>query len=319
MSTEKKINIWIDTDPGIDDAIAISAAFARRDRLNICGISTVAGNQTIDRVTKNALWLTQLWDAEDVPVVRGAKGPLIRESRPAGHIHGEHGLGHVVPGEIRRKLTSDQGAAYIYRVISNLPEGEKVTVVPIGPLTNIALLVRTFPDVKDRVDRIILMGGSTESGNITATAEFNIWQDPEAAEIVFQSGIPVVMCGLDVTQRSTLTTEDVQRLADGDERQKYLSDMLRFYFESPAYKGMHKVAMHDSVPFMYLLGEDMFSGEMHSMHVSCTEDMCRGMTVVCDGPNTYAARGSRKNVYVLKQADSERFRKMLMEALLSSD
>ncbi len=314
---EKKTNIWIDTDPGIDDAIAISAAAAARDRLNICGISAVAGNQTIEKVTVNAMWLTQILGLLDVPVVRGAAGPLIRESRPAGDIHGEYGLGYIAPGNITRELTSDQGAAYIYHAVSKLPEEEKVTVVPMGPLTNIALLVRAFPDIRDRIDKIVLMGGSTQSGNITATAEFNIWQDPEAAEIVFQSGIPVVMCGLDVTKECVLTKEDIEKLEEGNKLHRTLARILRFYFESPAYKGMDAVSMHDSVPIMYVLHRELFTGEMHYMHVSCTEDMCRGMTVVCDGPNTYSEKDSRKNVNVLKKADREGFRAKLMEALLS--
>lgn len=310
-------NIWIDTDPGIDDAIAISAAFASEDRLKICGISAVAGNQTIDIVTSNALWLTQLLGRDKVSVVRGADRPLIREAYPVGSVHGPHGLGYVIPGEIHRKLTSDAGAAYIHQAIMALPEQEMITLIPIGPLTNIALLVRTFPEVRKKIDRIICMGGSTTWGNITATAEYNIWADPEAAEIVFRSGIPIVMCGLDVTMKCMLDLEDVHALERGGSIQKQFAKMLQFYFDSTAYEGMGAVAMHDSVPFLYLLHEEMFSGEPHSMRVSCTEDTCRGMTIVKDGAYTYADRGEPKNVYVLKDVDSEWFRRELMERLMN--
>lgn len=311
-----KRNIWIDTDPGIDDAIAIAGAFACRDRFRICGISTVAGNQTIEIVTKNALWLTELFGERDLCVVRGADRPLIRPAHPAGSVHGVHGLGYVIPGPVERKLTSDQGAAYISQAVMELPDGEKMTIVAIGPLTNIALLVRAFPNVRQRIDRIVCMGGSTVEGNITATAEYNIWADPEAAEIVFQSGIPIVMCGLEVTMRCLLNRQDIGKLEQGNTLTKQYAQMLKFYFESAAYKGMNAVAMHDSVPFMYLLHEEMFSGESHIMHVSCTEDTCRGMTFICDGAYTYTDKTGPKNVFVLKDVDSEAFRREIMKTLL---
>ncbi len=312
-----KRNIWIDTDPGIDDAIAIAAAVSAADRLRLCGISTVAGNQVSDKVTNNALWLTEWLGVSDCPVVRGARQPLIRELHPVGHIHGEHGLGYIRPGEYRRSLTSDAGPAGIYAQLQKLDEGEKVTIVSLGPMTNIALLVRTFPDIRAKIDKIVFMGGSTVEGNITATAEFNIWADPEAAQIVFQSGIPVVMCGLNVTMRCLLMKEDVKTVEEAGEIQKPFGKMLQFYFDSPAYKDLGKVAMHDSVPIMYLLHEEYFTGEYHLMNVSCTEDMCRGMTAVCDGAYTYMAdRDVKKNVYVLMTVDAQSFRSELISLLL---
>lgn len=312
-------NIWIDTDPGIDDAIAIAAAAAASDRLNLVGISTVAGNQTIEKVTHNAVWLTELLGIRDCPVIRGADRPLIRTLQPAGHIHGEHGLGYITPGKCRRELTSDRGASAIYHTMQTLPEGETITLATIGPLTNIALLVRAFPDICSRIDRIVCMGGSVREGNRTATAEFNIWEDPEAAEIVFQSGIPIVMCGLDVTMQCLLNEEDVKSLEEGGRIQKQLGRMLRFYLESVAYRDLGTVAMHDSATILFMLFEDLFEGEAHIMHVSCTEDTCRGMTVICDGPYTYGVPDTKKNVYVVRHVDSERFRKELMALLLSLD
>lgn len=315
--TTMKQNIWIDTDPGIDDAIAIAAAAAASDRLHLCGISTVAGNQSIDKVTHNALWLTELLGTADCPVVKGAQRPLIRQPQPAAHIHGEHGLGYIKPDVYRRSLTSDQGAYGIWHELQKLGPDEKVSILCIAPLTNIALLLRAFPDIRQKIDQIILMGGSMVEGNKTATGEFNIWADPEAAEIVFQSEIPIVMCGLDVTMQSYLTDEDVQTLENGTQIQRQFGKMLRFYLDSPAYRGKGRVAMHDSVPVLYLLHEELFTGEHHVMHVSCTEETCRGMTVICDGAFTYTADpNERKNVYVLKTADSDRFRTGLMDLLL---
>ncbi len=309
-------NIWIDTDPGIDDAIAIAAAFASTDRLKICGISTVAGNQTIDIVTDNALWLTELLGGEEVSMVRGAEHPLIRRPHPVGRVHGEHGLGYVIPDKPARTLTSTQGAAFLYQAICDLPGEEKMTLVPIGPLTNIALLLGTYPKIRQKIDQIVLMGGSAREGNITATAEYNIWADPEAAEMVFQSGVPIVMCGLDVTMKCLLTMEEILKLKKAGPIQQQFARMLEFYFDSTAYRGKGSVAMHDSVPFLYLLQEEKFSGEHHVMHVSCTEDSCRGMTCVCDGAYTYSQTEEPQNVYVLKDVDAAWFTQELMERLM---
>ena len=189
----EKINIWIDCDPGIDDAVALAMAAASRDRLHILGISTVAGNQTSDRVTGNALKLASFLGMDDVPVVRGARGPLVREVEPAGDIHGATGLGNCELPATTKQTASESGIFYMYSRIMELPEEEKVTLVPTGPLTNIALLLRTFPQVQARIEKIVLMGGSSSGGNVTPAAEFNIWADPEAAQMVFAAGLPTVM------------------------------------------------------------------------------------------------------------------------------
>ena len=152
-----KTNIWIDCDPGIDDAVALAMAAASRNQLNVLGISTVAGNQTSDRVTGNALKLTTFFGMDDVPVVRGARGPLVRPVEPAEDIHGADGLGGCGLPETEKKTASESGIFYMYSRIMGLPEGETVTLVPTGPMTNIALLLRTFPGVKERIGRIVML------------------------------------------------------------------------------------------------------------------------------------------------------------------
>ena len=141
-----KTNIWIDCDPGIDDAVALAMAAASREQLHLLGVSTVAGNQTSDRVTGNALKLTTFFGMDDVPVVRGARGPLVRPVEPAEDIHGADGLGGCALPETEKTTASESGIFYMYSHIMGLPEGETVTLVPTGPMTNIALLLRTFPD-----------------------------------------------------------------------------------------------------------------------------------------------------------------------------
>ena len=146
-------------------------------------------------------------------MVRGARSPLIREVVPAGDIHGKSGLGYCELPAVSKELAAENGILYMLEQIMGLPEGEKVTLVPIGPLTNIALLLKTFPEVKEKIEEIVLMGGAAVGGNVTPTAEFNIWEDPEAARIVFSSGISIVMCGLDVTRKCIMTREQIAALA----------------------------------------------------------------------------------------------------------
>lgn len=315
---ENKKNVWLDTDPGIDDAVAFAVLIANRDRLNLCGISTVAGNQTSDRVTTNALKLTELLGAEEIPVVRGAKEPLLRAAVEAGDVHGKSGLGYLELPAPKKQVAAENGIPYMRDVIMGLPEGERITLVPVGPLTNIALLFKTFPEVKERVEEIVLMGGAAVGGNVTPTAEFNIWEDPEAAQIVFQSKVPIVMCGLDVTLLCGLTREQVQSLKESSSRvQNAYGEMLTFYFDAPAYKNSDRLYIHDATAALYVTDPELFGGRRMHVEVDCSEGMNRGMTV-CD--MRFEKEGSAQdteNVLVLNQADLEAYQKRLMEILTS--
>lgn len=318
---ENKKNIWLDTDPGIDDAVAFAVLIANRDKVNICGISSVAGNQTSDRVTINALKLTEFLGADDIPVVRGAREPLLREPVDAGEIHGKSGLGYLELPEPEKKVAAENGIPYMRDVIMTLPEGEKMTIMPVGPLTNIALLFKTFPEVKERVEEIVLMGGAAVGGNITPTAEFNIWEDPEAAKIVFSSGVPIVMCGLDVTHQCGLTRQQVKELRESTGRvQHAYGEMLTFYFDSPAYENSDRVYIHDATTAIYIIYPELFGGRKMRVDVDCSEGMNRGMTV-CD-MRIVADEGSTEggeNVLVLNQADFPAYQKILLDVLASYD
>lgn len=317
---ENKKNVWLDTDPGIDDAVAFAVLIANRDRLNLCGVSSVAGNQSSDRVTVNALKLTEFLGAEDIPVVRGAKEPLLRDPVDAGDVHGKSGLGYCELPEPKKQLAAENGIPYMRDTIMGLPEGQKMTIMPIGPLTNIALLIKTFPEVKERIEEIVLMGGAAVGGNVTPTAEFNIWEDPEAASIVFRSGIPVVMCGLDVTHQCGLTREQVDALLESSGRvQKAYGQMLKFYFDSPAYKNSSRVFIHDATTALYLVHPELFGGRRMKVEVDCSEGMNRGMTV-CDmrevSDDGSSCGGS---VLVLNQADQAAYQNILLEILAGFD
>ncbi len=315
-----KRNIWIDADPGIDDASAFALALANRDRLNVLGISTVAGNQTLDNVTANACKLTVFLGAEDVPVARGAGGPLLRELIDAADIHGPTGLGYGVVPATDKKEVSCHAAAFMYETFMGLPAEEKLTLVATGPLTNVALLLKTFPDVKQKLEQIVLMGGAAVGGNITPTAEFNIWEDPEAAKIVYSAGVPIVMCGLDVTHQCGLDREQVAALVNSGGRvQTEYGKMLQFYFDSPAYLYSEIVSIHDTATIMYLLEPDMFRGERMHVQIDCSEGFNRGMTVCDMRKERETGTEGMENALVLTGVDQSRFQERLLDAFASYD
>ena len=308
----------MDCDPGIDDAVALACAAASRDSLQICGISTVAGNQTSERVTNNALKLASFLDMEDVPVVRGARGPLVRTViAPSDHIHGKTGLGDCELPQTAKELASDNGLLFLRDTILALPERENITLVPTGPLTNIALLLKTFPEVRPRIEQIVLMGGSSIGGNRTASAEFNIWVDPEAAKIVFDSGLPIVMCGLDITRQCGLTREQIGTLSVGDTpKMRAYGEMLQFYCDSIVYAGHEIISIHDAATILYLTHPELFAGIRLSVDVDCTDSINRGMTV-CDKRG--GLEPEQANVLLLDRIDEIGVQDVIMEKLCEEE
>src|SRR6266404_7452041 len=201
--------VIIDTDPGVDDALALLLAMRSRE-LKIEGITPVAGNVPLELGLPNALRMVEIAGRTDIPVAPGAKAPLLRHLVTATYVHGENGLGGAVFPEPKTHPVDEPAAEFIRRVVRKYP-GE-VTLIPIGPLTNIATALKLDPELAGMVRGIVLMGGSLYGGNITPAAEFNIYVDPEAARIVFQSGVPITMVGLDVTRKTSLTDDHVRTL-----------------------------------------------------------------------------------------------------------
>ncbi|HAZ54845.1 MAG TPA: ribonucleoside hydrolase RihC, partial [Franconibacter helveticus] len=198
-----RLPIILDTDPGIDDAVALAAALFS-PALDLQLITTVAGNVSVEKTTRNALQLLHFWQ-RDVPLAKGAATPLVRPLRDAACVHGESGMegyNFVAHDRLAPDIPAFQ-AIYHCLLASKTP----VTLVTIGPLTNIALLLTHYPDCVTRIKRLVMMGGSAGRGNFTPNAEFNIAIDPEAAARVFQSGLEIIMCGLDVTNKAMLTPE----------------------------------------------------------------------------------------------------------------
>ena len=307
-------NIIIDCDPGIDDAIAILLAAANDDKLNILGITTVTGNQSIEKVTTNALKLVSFLN-RDIKVAKGADTPLIREKRVVESVHGKTGMGNYELPEPSSKIVSENAVEFLKNIL--LSSNEKITLVPIGPLTNIALLFKVYPEVKEKIDEIVIMGGAISGGNVTPTAEFNIWADPEAAKIVFASGVRIVMNGLDVTHSAGLYRDDVNELLKSKGKVSNMcGEILSFYFNGDHVKNGTFTPIHDACAIMYLLHPELYSYRYMPVDVDCSFSLNRGMTV---GDNREWIKYDESNTKVLMDIDTVKFRELLLEAIYKLD
>ncbi|MGV9989538.1 nucleoside hydrolase [Streptomyces sp. NPDC003374] len=214
MTGRRPTPVIIDCDTGVDDALALLFA-VRHPGLDLRAVGCVAGNTDVDQVVRNTLTVLEQAGAGEVPVARGAERPLIEPPRHAHHVHGADGMGDLgLPAPARRPAGVDAVALLRHEILAC---DRPVTLIPTAPLTNIALLLRTHPEVTRNIERIVFMGGAVATGNATAVAEFNVWHDPEAAAIVLTAGVPVTMYGLDVFQRVTVPAPDVRRLRESAE------------------------------------------------------------------------------------------------------
>ncbi|MFI9828181.1 nucleoside hydrolase [Streptomyces sp. NPDC051913] len=222
--TAQPIPVIIDCDTGVDDALALLFA-VRHPGLDVRAITCVAGNTDVDGVVRNTLTVLETAGAGDIPVARGAERPLIEPVRTASHVHGQDGMGDLgLPAPTRRPVDLD-AVALLRREILASPR--PVTLIPTAPLTNIALLLRTHPEVTRNIERIVFMGGAVEVGNATPVAEFNVWHDPEAAAILLTAGVPITMYGLDVFRQVIVPAADVQRLrGSSDPRLRLAGELL---------------------------------------------------------------------------------------------
>ena len=310
----EKIKVIMDCDPGIDDGIALAYAAAHQDEIELLAVTTFAGNQTIDKVTKNALELVDFYGLK-VPVARGQERPLVKEVIHAEEFHGETGLGHCVLPETGTKAASDNAVFFIREILDDLPEGQQVTFIETAPMTNLALLLRVFPEVKDKIRRIVFMGGAVKGGNVTPAAEFNIYADPEAAKIVFEAGIPLVMCGLDATMKCNLTRNQIMKLCQsGDPVARACGDMAGYVLENFS-KYRCVASIHAAVPFMYLIHPEFFKTEKVFLDVDCSDGAGRGATL-CDFRWWLHEEDEMKDM-ILTDADTESFQQELFEAIYS--
>jgi inosine-uridine nucleoside N-ribohydrolase len=271
--------VILDVDPGHDDAVAVMMACGSPG-LDLLAVTTVAGNATLPKTTRNALRILSLIGRTDVPVAAGASGPLVRELRTAEDIHGESGMdGPEIPEATFEP--DDRGAVEL--IADTLRESpEPVALIPVGPLTNVAALLRKHPDLKGRISRISLMGGSMGLGNTTPAAEFNIYVDPEAAREVFESGLPITMSGLDVTHQAGAGKAERDRLRAVGELGGVVAGFLDFF--AATYErifGFDAPPLHDPVAVAAVLEPDLLRTRSMRVDVECGSDLTRGETV-CD-------------------------------------
>lgn len=289
----------IDCDPGHDDAMAIMLAFANPEEIDLLGIVTVAGNQTVDKVTKNALKVLTVLD-RDVPVIRGADRPLVQELKTAPEAHGESGMDGPFVEESKVEESGETALSFYKRI---LEKEDKVTIAAIGPLTNIALLFRAYPKLKEKIECISLMGGSVYSGNITSRAEFNFYVDPEAAKIVYHSGVKLIQAGLEVTDKTAITFEEIERFKEGGRASKFVYDLFEFYTLFSKRNGLGKTPIFDACAVMYLLYPEIFDGRDYYVDIETGGELSRGMSVA--DLRTWSKK--EPNTTVLMGADRDKF------------
>ncbi len=304
------IPVLIDCDPGQDDAIALLLALASPE-LELLGVTTVAGNQTLDKVTANAIRVLELAGRGDVPVAAGADRPLVRDLVVAADAHGETGLdGPALPPPRARPVAQHAAEFLAERILAS---DRPVTLVPVGPLTNVALLVAEHPEAAAKLDRIVLMGGAIAEGNQTPSAEFNIWVDPEAAARVFASGIDLTMVGLDVTNRAVLTAEHADRLRGQGPVGAAVAAMLDFYggYYEEAYDH-GGCPVHDALAVAHVARPGLLRTLDRHVEVEVGGGLCRGRTVVDMRRRTVLPEPNAK---VAVDVDVPAFVELLLERL----
>ena len=301
--------IILDVDPGHDDAVAIMLACGAPE-IELLGVTTVAGNVPLEKTTRNALRVLSLVGRPGVPVAAGAAAPLVRPLRTAEDIYGESGLeGPEIPdasfGPAERGATE-----LIADAVKGSPE--PVTLVPVGPLTNVALFLREHPELRERIARISLMGGSIGLGNTTPAAEFNVYVDPEAAREVFESGLPITMSGLDVTHKAGAGPAQRKRLRSLGRVGLVAAELLEFF--AATYEGVFGFdapPLHDAVAVAAVLEPKLLETRPMRVDVECESELTRGETV-CD---FYGVTGKPPNAEVGVGLDREGFFELLYRSL----
>jgi purine nucleosidase len=308
-----KIPIILDCDPGHDDALAIVLA-AADPRLDLLAITTVAGNQTLDKTALNARRVCTIAGISGVPVAAGCDRPLVERLRVADDIHGETGLDGPAFGEPAVPLAAEHAVALMRRLL--LAHPEPVTLVPTGPLTNVATLLRDHPEVAPKIREIVLMGGSTGRGNITPYGEFNIVVDPEAADLVLRSGLPVTMCGLNVTHQALVTPQVVARMrAVGTPLADACVELVTFF--ASTYErvfGLPDPPLHDPVALALLIDPSLVECVDAAVSVELTGTHTRGATVV----DLHRRTGAAPNARVALHLRTEAFWDLMIGAISTS-
>ncbi|MDR2023802.1 MAG: nucleoside hydrolase [Hungatella sp.] len=297
--------IIIDCDPGHDDAVAIMLAYAHKEDLKLVAITTVCGNNTLDKVTCNALRTVAVCK-ETTAVYKGAQRPLLNPPVISSQYHGESGMdGPVYEEDIFLPTPGTLHAVDAMREVV-IESDAPIIIVALAPLTNLALFIRMYPELLPRIECITLMGGGIDHGNITHSAEFNIYVDPEAAEIVFASGVPVVMSGLDVTEKATLQVADIEHLRNGGRQGRFFCELMDFYTLGSSAFGAEGCMLHDPCALLWLIRPDLFQGRRGNIRIILSGER-RGQTVFTPG--------EEESVLVLNDVKTKEFSDIVINSI----
>lgn len=305
--------IIIDCDPGQDDAIALFLALASPDELDVLGITTVAGNVPLDLTQRNARMMCDIVGRKNVPVYAGCDKPMLREAITAEYIHGNTGIDGVDVFDPETPLQDKHAVDFIVETLRNAEKGT-VTLIPTGPMTNIATAIKRDPAILEAVDRVVSMGGAMrEGGNRSPSAEFNILVDPHAAEIVYQCGRPVTAMGLDVTHQVLSTRDRVARIREvGNPVAAATADMLSFFHRYDTKKyGSEGAPLHDPCTVAWLLRPDLFETKACNLSVETNSELTLGHTAV----DFWQVTDRPHNVDWAYEVDTQGFYDLLVERL----
>lgn len=310
MSTRK---IIIDTDPGQDDAVAILLALASPEDVEVLGITAVAGNVPLPLTEKNARIVCELAGKTDTQVFAGADTPIKRKLVTAEHVHGTTGLDGPKMDDPTMPLQDQHGVDFIIETLRTEDAGT-VTICPLGPLTNVAMAFEQAPDIVDRVQEVVLMGGAYfQVGNITPSAEFNIYVDPEAAKIVFGSGVKITVMPLDVTHKALTTRPRVEAFRNlGNRVGEMVAEWTDFFerFDKEKY-GSEGAPLHDPCVIAYLIKPELFSGRFVNVEIETNSELTLGMTVA----DWWRVSGREPNAMFMGDLDADGFFALLTERL----
>ena len=305
--------VWMDLDTGVDDTSALTCAVSleKRGLLTLAGVSAVCGNTTQKHAFHNTRNVLGMHGRGDVPVYPGAEKPLLDELRTAAYVHGENGLGEAAlePSSAPEERVKAWDA--LYRCARDA--GGLLELILTGPHTNAAIAFQKYPDLKQYLKRILIMGGAEVGGNITSAAEFNIWEDPEAAQVVFKSGVPIVMCGLDVTEKGVIYPEEIRELDAGEtvgcRLFRETTKSSRPWYRRAGVNGLH---IHDVCPVFYAVWPELFTGEEAGVFVETQGRITRGKTV---SDRDTDVKFGVKNAMVILDMDRDQFARRFIALL----
>jgi purine nucleosidase len=305
--------IIIDTDPGQDDAFAILFALGSPAELEVVGVTTVGGNAPLPRTSENALKVVELAGRPDIPVFAGCPGPMVKKLKTAEHVHGESGMDGADLLPPKTPLQAEHAVDFLIRAVMEAPAGE-ITICTLGPMTNLAMAMVKEPRIIPRLREVVLMGGGFfQGGNVTPAAEFNIFVDPHAAHVVFESAAPVTMCPIDCTYTAEMTVEWLCRLrATGKRAAIEAANMADFYRQYGAFKFATSARpIHDACVTGYLLAPELYEQRLCNVVIDIVSPETIGMTIV----DWWGVTGRRKNCNVLRRIDAAPFFALMLERI----